>query len=107
MLIPIFQGQRWDLKGGQEGEGPPYKVGVEYGLEVDLHKMSRLIFLSRQDVSDKMVPVEEPVLSKDLQDFEHGGAVLLNPFQGRADRTGGRRGRRCQFHFLVRKGEDR
>jgi len=54
-----------------------------------------------------MVPVEEPALPENIQDFEHGGAVLLNPFQGRADGTGGRGGRRSQFHLLIRKGEDR
>jgi len=36
--------------------------------------------LSRQDVCDKMVPVDEPALPEDVQDFEHGGAILLNPF---------------------------
>jgi len=54
-----------------------------------------------------MVPVKEPALPENVQDFEHGRAVLLNPFRGRADGTRGRRGRRCQFHLLVRKGEDR
>jgi len=54
-----------------------------------------------------MVPIEEPMLPEDVQDFKHRGAILLNPFQGRADVTGGRRGRRSQFHLLVRKGEDR
>ena len=80
---------------------------MECGLKVDPHKVSTLIFLGGQDVSDEMVPVEEPALPKDVQDFEHRGAVLLNLLQGRADRTGDRRGRRCQFHLLIRKGEDR
>jgi len=47
------------------------------------------------------------MLPENVQDFKHGGAILLNPFQGRADGTRGRRGRRSQFHLLVRKGEDR
>jgi len=66
-----------------------------------------LIFLSRQDVGDEVVPVEEPLLPENIQDFEHRGAIFLNPFRGRADGTRGRRGRRSQFHLLVRKGEDR
>jgi len=69
--------------------------------------MSILSFLSRQDVSDEVVPVEEPTLPEDVQDFKHRGAIFLNPFRGKADGTRGRRGRRCQFRLLVRKGEDR
>jgi len=70
--------------------------------------VSALIFLSRQNVSDEVVPVKEPMLPENVQDFEHGGAIiLLNPFRGRADGTGGRRGRRSHLQFLVRKGEDR
>jgi len=102
-VLPCCNG----AEGRAKGEGPPYEVGVECGLEVDPHKVSTLIFLNRQDVSNKVVPVEEPSLPEDIQDFKHGGAVLLNPFQGRVDGTGGRRGRRCQFHLLIGKGEDR
>jgi len=102
-VLPLHNGE----KGRHKGEGPPYEVGVECGLEIDPHKMSTLIFLSGQDVSDEMVPVEEPTLPEDIQDIKHGGAILFNPFRGRADGTRGRRGRRCQFPLLVRKGEDR
>ena len=63
--------------------------------------------MSGQDICDEVVLVEEPLLPEKVQDFEHRGAVLLNPFRGRADGTRDRRGRRCQFHLLVRKGEDR
>jgi len=80
---------------------------VECGLKVDPQKVSMLIFLSGQNVSNEVVPVEEPSLPEDIQDFEHRGAIFLNLFQGRVDRTRGRRGRRCQFHLLVGKGEDR
>src|SRR6267142_934666 len=94
-------------KGGQKGEGPPYEVGVECRQEVDPHNVSTLIFLSRQDIRDEVVPVEEPPLPENVQDFEHRGAIiLLNLFQGRAGRTRGRGGRRGHFHLLVGKGED-
>jgi len=69
--------------------------------------VATLIFLSRQDIRDEVVSVEKPPLPEKVQDFKHRGAViLLNPFQGRADRTGSRRGRRSHLCLLVGKGED-
>jgi len=45
------------------------------------HKVSALIFLSRQDVRDEVDPIEEPLLPENVQDFKTGGAVaLLNLF---------------------------
>jgi len=55
-------------------------VGVECRLEVNPHDVPTLIFLSRQDIHDEVVPMEEPSLPKDIQDFENGGAILLNLF---------------------------
>ena len=79
---------------------------MECGQEVDPHNVSTLIFLSGQDIHTEVVPIKEPPLPENIQDIEHGGAILLNPFWGRADRTEGRRGRRSHLHLLVRKGED-
>ena len=58
-------------KGRQKGKGPPYEVGVECGQEVDPHNMPALIFLSGQDICDEVVPVEEPPVPENVQDFEH------------------------------------
>jgi hypothetical protein len=65
------------------------------------------IFLRREDVSNKMVPIEQPPPPENIQDVEDRGSIgLLDPQGGRAVGTGDRRGRRCQLQLLVGKRED-
>jgi hypothetical protein len=67
-----------------------------------------LILLSRQDVGDEVIPIEEPPMTENVENVENrGGVNFLNPQRGRVVGSGVRRGRRSQFHLLVRKGEDR
>ena len=80
---------------------------VERWLEVHPYNLAVLILLHRQDVCNEMVPIEELMVSKDVQNIKDGGAILLDPQRGRAGRTSRRRGRGSQFHLLVRKGKDR
>jgi len=82
-------------------------MSVEGGLEVDPEDPVVFVLLGGQDVGNKVVPVEEPATAEDIQDVKDGGAIFLNPREGRADSTGGRRRRRCQFDSLVRESEDR
>jgi hypothetical protein len=66
-----------------------------------------LILLSRQDVGNEVVPVEEPPASEYVQNVEdRGGVSLLNPRRGRAVGTEVRRGRRSHFQLLIRKRKD-
>jgi hypothetical protein len=82
-------------------------MSVKWGLKVDPWDLATFIFLRREDVGDKMVPIEEPPPPENIQDVEdRGGVSLLNPWGGRAVGTGDRRGRRSQLHLLVRKRED-
>jgi hypothetical protein len=64
-----------------------------------------LILLSRQDVGNEVIPVEEPPLTEYVQNVKYRGR-FLNPRRGRVIDTGVRRGRRSQLQLLVRKRED-
>jgi hypothetical protein len=67
-----------------------------------------LILLSGQDVGDEVIPIEEPLMMENVENVENrGGVGFLNPQRGRVVSSRVRRGRRSQFHLLVRKGEDR
>jgi hypothetical protein len=55
-----------------------------------------------------VIPVEGSLTLENIENVEYrGGVGFLNPRRGRAVSTRVRRGRRSQFHLLVRKGEDR
>jgi hypothetical protein len=43
------------------------QVGVERGLKVNLNKLSHLTFLSREDIRNEMVPIEEPLGIEDIE----------------------------------------
>jgi hypothetical protein len=45
-------------------------VGVERGLKVNLNKPSSLAFLSREDICNKMVLIEKPSGTEDIEDIE-------------------------------------
>jgi hypothetical protein len=45
-------------------------VGVERGLKINLNELSHLAFLSREDVHNEMVPVEEPSGMKDIENIK-------------------------------------
>ena len=53
-------------KGRQEGQGPPHEQGVEERVEVNPGDIPMVIFLSRQNFGNKMVPVEELLVMKDV-----------------------------------------
>jgi hypothetical protein len=53
---------------------------VKHGLKVNPGYLAAFIFLCREDVSDKVVPIEEPPLPENVQDIEdRGGIGLLDP----------------------------
>jgi hypothetical protein len=82
-------------------------MGVELGLEIDPEEFVAVILLSREDVRDEVVPVEEPPTPENIQDVKNRGDVgLLDPRGGRAVGIEDRRGRGCQLQLLVGKGED-
>jgi hypothetical protein len=45
-------------------------VGVERGLKINPDEPSCLAFLSREDVHNKMVPIEEPLGAEDIENIE-------------------------------------
>jgi hypothetical protein len=47
-------------KGRQKSQGLPYEVGMEHGLEIHPWNLAALVLLSRQDIGNEVVPVEEP-----------------------------------------------
>jgi len=51
-------------------------------LNNDFHQNSCYTQIAHveQQSSRELYTVEEPALPEDIQDFEHGGTVLLNPF---------------------------
>jgi hypothetical protein len=82
-------------------------VSVKCGLKINPRDLAAFIFLRREDVGDKMVPIEKPSPSENIQDIEDRGSIgLLDPRGGRAVSTGDRRGRRSQLQLLVGKRED-
>src|SRR5580693_1748248 len=82
-------------------------MGVELGLEIDPEEFVAVILLSREDVRDEVVPVEEPPTPENIQDVKNRGDVgLLDPRGGRAVGIEDRRGRGCQLQLLVGKRED-
>jgi len=82
---------------------------VKGGEEVHPEDLASIIFLHQQNISKEVVPVEEPPMSKHVQNVKDRGAILfclmrprslhlvLPVFQGdhreRLFRDGGRRGR--------------
>ena len=54
-------------KGRQEGESPPHERCVEEGVEVDPDDVPAVVLLSGHDLGNKMVPIEEPLATKDIQ----------------------------------------
>jgi hypothetical protein len=69
--------------------GSLYQVGVERGLKINPNKLSCLAFLSREDICNEMVPVEEPSSMEDIEDIEERRfrSVLL-PITGLRHRRG-------------------
>jgi hypothetical protein len=66
-----------------------------------------LILLSRQDVGNQVIPVKEPLVTKNVQIIKYrGGIGFLNPQWGRVVSARVRRGRRGQLQLLIRKRED-
>jgi len=54
---------------------------VEVGLKVYPEDLVALVFLSRQDVCNEMVAVEEPVVPENVQDLKDRGAIV-GSYQG-------------------------
>jgi len=52
-----------------------HKVCVEWGLEIHPNKTSLLILLSREDICNKVIPIEEPPEAKDIKNIKHRGLV--------------------------------
>jgi len=66
---------------------------VKGGLEVNPENLVALVFLSRQDVCNEVVPIEEPAAPKCVQDLKDGGAVVSNLQGGDGDWLSRMRGR--------------
>ena len=80
---------------------------MKLGLKVNPEQLAAFILLSREDVCDEVVPIEEPPTPEDIQDVKDRGDVgLLNPRGGRAVGVEDRRGRGGQLQLLVGKRED-
>ena len=59
---------------------------MESRLEVNPEDIVTLIFLCRQDICDKVVPVQEPAAPEDVQDLKDRGTVVRSC---RGDYSGG------------------
>ena len=44
---------------------------MKRGVEVNLDDVSEAVFLRRQDLGDKVIPVEEPLTTKNVEDLEN------------------------------------
>jgi hypothetical protein len=73
---------------------------VERGEEVHPGEASSVTLLGRQDIGNKMVPVEEPLLAKNCHDGRVRGPIILSleRFWDRVTRD--RRGRGTRLHPL-------
>ena len=75
---------------------------MKHGLDVNPGDLAMFIFLHGEDVSDKVVPIEEPPPPENVQNVEdRGGIGLLNPKGGgrSASGLGGEGG--VNFSFLL------
>ena len=54
---------------------------MDSGLEVYSENPVTLVFLSRQDICNEMVPVEEPAVPEYVQDLKDRGSIVWS-FQG-------------------------
>jgi len=61
---------------------------VKGGLKVHPGKTTLIAFLSREDVSNEMVPVEEPMGLKDVENIENGKLVVVRDNQLCVHRNG-------------------
>ena len=62
-------------EGRQEGESPPHERCVEEGVEVDPDDVPAVVLLSGHNLGNKVVPVEEPLATKDIQHLKNRGSV--------------------------------
>ena len=53
------------------GEARAQEQGVKYGVEFNPGDISVVILLGRQDFGNKVVPVEEPLIAKDVKDLKN------------------------------------
>ena len=60
----------------QEHKGPVNEQCVECGVELNLSEVALVILLSRQDLGNKMVPVEEPLVTKYIKNLENRWAIF-------------------------------
>ena len=70
-MFPFCNG----AKGRQEGEGPSHEQYVEEGVKVNPDDIPVGILLSRYDLGNKIIPVEEPLATKDIQHLKNRGPV--------------------------------
>jgi len=61
---------------------------VKGGLKVHPGKTTLIAFLSREDVGNEMVPVEEPMGLKDVENIENGKLMVVRDNQLCVHRNG-------------------
>ena len=64
-------------------KGTAHQVGVKLWEEVHPDNLSAHVFMSRQDIDDQVVPVEEPMLAKDIKYLKH--ASFINQWTARTN----------------------
>ena len=69
---------------------------MKQGLEINPSEVSTCIFLGRQDISNEVVPVKEPLVPENIQDIKDGGTIIHN-LRGSGSRSLSRRGKGCHF----------
>ena len=62
-------------KGRQEGKSPLHERDVKDGVEVNPDDVPAVVFLSRQNLGNKVVPVKEPLATEDVQNLEDRGVI--------------------------------
>jgi len=80
---------------------------VKGGLKVSLEYSATLIFLSRQNVCYKVVPIEEPVVPENVQDLKDGGVIITSLRGDRGDVLSHRGGRGSLASLFVLRGNIR
>ena len=61
-MFPFCNG----AKGRQEGKSPLHEQCVEEGVEIDPYNISVCVLLSRHNLENEMVPVEELLVTKEI-----------------------------------------
>ena len=62
----------------QERKGPANEQHVECGVELNPSEVASVILLSRQDLGNEVVLVEEPLATKTIENLKNQGSITTN-----------------------------